>query len=133
MFLRHPGRLLTKEELLQAVWPDTTVEEANLTVNVSTLRRLLAGGGALSCIETVPRRGYRFLLPVEVEQTPGRTPPARGATGPPARGRRSSMHGPIRRRTKPITGRPRATSIRPASTRRPISRRRGHDWRAAIA
>ena len=69
MFLRHPGRLLTKEELLQAVWPDTTVEEANLTVNVSTLRRLLAGGGALSCIETVPRRGYRFLLPVEVEQT----------------------------------------------------------------
>jgi DNA-binding winged helix-turn-helix (wHTH) protein len=66
-FLRHPGRLLTKDDLLQAIWPGTAVEEANLTVNVSALRRLLAVKGQPPCIETVPRRGYRFVLPVEVE------------------------------------------------------------------
>jgi DNA-binding winged helix-turn-helix (wHTH) protein len=69
-FLRNPGRLLTKEDLLQAIWPDTAVEEANLTVNVSTLRRLLAVKGQPPCIETVPRRGYRFVLPVDVGATP---------------------------------------------------------------
>lgn len=68
VFLRHPGRLLTKDALLQAVWPDATVEEANLTVNVSTLRKLLADGDAPPCIETVARRGYRFVLPVDVER-----------------------------------------------------------------
>lgn len=67
IFLRNPGRLLTKDDLLQAIWPDTAVEEANLTVNVSTLRRLLAVKGQPPCIETVPRRGYRFVLPVDVE------------------------------------------------------------------
>jgi DNA-binding winged helix-turn-helix (wHTH) protein len=66
-FLRNPGRLLTKDDLLQAIWPDTAVEEANLTVNVSTLRRLLAVKGQPPCIETVPRRGYRFVVPVDVE------------------------------------------------------------------
>lgn len=66
VFLRNPQRLLTKEELLQAIWPDAAVEEANLTVNVSTLRRLLSGDGDAPCIETVSRRGYRFVLPVEV-------------------------------------------------------------------
>jgi DNA-binding winged helix-turn-helix (wHTH) protein len=69
-FLGHAGRLLTKEDLLQAVWPGTAVEEANLTVNVSTLRKLLVDPGGCVCIETVPRRGYRFVLPVEVEQSP---------------------------------------------------------------
>ena len=68
MFLRRPGRLLTKEELLSAVWPDATVEEANLTVNVSTLRRLLSANSDPPCIETVPRKGYRFVLPVEIER-----------------------------------------------------------------
>ena len=68
VFLQSAGRLLTKEDLLQAVWPDTAVEEANLTVNVSMLRRLLADDGAPPCIETIPRRGYRFVLAVEVER-----------------------------------------------------------------
>ena len=57
---RH-GRVVTKEELLRLVWPDTFVEEANLSVNVSALRKALGdqpGGGPY--IETVPRRGYRF-------------------------------------------------------------------------
>jgi DNA-binding winged helix-turn-helix (wHTH) protein len=74
MFLRNPQRLLTKEELLQAIWPDAAVEEANLTVNVSTLRRLLGGNGDPPCIETVSRRGYRFVLPVEVVTSPAPSP-----------------------------------------------------------
>jgi DNA-binding winged helix-turn-helix (wHTH) protein len=68
VFLRSPGRLLTKDALLASVWPDAAVEEANLTVNVSTLRRLLADDDAPACIETVPRRGYRFVRPVDVEE-----------------------------------------------------------------
>jgi DNA-binding winged helix-turn-helix (wHTH) protein len=66
--LRHPGRLLTKEEMLQQIWPDTAVEGANLTVNISTLRRLLGASGDPPCIETVARRGYRFVAPVHVDR-----------------------------------------------------------------
>jgi len=61
---RH-GELVEKEELMKAVWPDTFVEEANLTVHVSALRKLFheqAPPGGY--IETVPRRGYRFVAPV---------------------------------------------------------------------
>jgi tetratricopeptide (TPR) repeat protein len=56
---------LTKDELMHQVWPDSFVEEGNLTVNISGLRRVL---GALpegqQYIETVPRKGYRFVAPV---------------------------------------------------------------------
>ena len=68
VLLEHAGRLVTKQELLEAIWPETAVEEANLTVNVSTLRRLLADGETASCIETVARRGYRFAREVAVER-----------------------------------------------------------------
>jgi DNA-binding winged helix-turn-helix (wHTH) protein/TolB-like protein len=57
----NAGRLIEKEELLKALWPDTFVEEANLTVGIATLRKALGtqpDGGAW--IETVPKRGYRF-------------------------------------------------------------------------
>lgn len=66
-FLRQPGRLLTKDELVAQVWPDAAVEEANLTVNVSTLRRLLGESPERPFIETVPRLGYRFVHAVVVE------------------------------------------------------------------
>ena len=59
--VRHAGRLVTKRELLQAVWPDSFVEEGILAVHVSALRKLLddrAEGG--HSIETVSRSGYRF-------------------------------------------------------------------------
>lgn len=61
----HP-RLVTKDELLARVWPGTFVEENNLAQYVSLLRRTLAAdAGANPVIETVPRRGYRFLAHVE--------------------------------------------------------------------
>jgi TolB-like protein len=82
---RH-GRLVTKEELRGIVWPDTFVEENNLAQNISMLRRVLGeGGGGGSLIETVPRRGYRFVGPVE--ERSGRlaeeaAPEARAAAAP---------------------------------------------------
>src|SRR5258707_13372809 len=61
---RH-GRLVTKEELLGIVWPDTFVEENNLAQNISLLRRVLGeGAGGRPFIETIPKRGYRFVGPV---------------------------------------------------------------------
>ncbi|RZL96644.1 MAG: tetratricopeptide repeat protein [Variovorax sp.] len=65
--VRHAGHLLTKDELLRAVWPGVVVEEVNLSVNVSALRKVLgAAPGAVDWIETVPRQGYRFNAAVEV-------------------------------------------------------------------
>ena len=90
-FLRNPGRLLTKDDLLQAIWPDTAVEEANLTVNVSTLRRLLAVKGQLPCIETVPRRGYRFVVPVVVENVSAPPSPV-GRPDKPATARAQELY-----------------------------------------
>jgi DNA-binding winged helix-turn-helix (wHTH) protein/TolB-like protein/Tfp pilus assembly protein PilF len=58
----HSGHTVEKEELMKAVWPDTFVEDANVTVNISALRKVLGEGEAY--IETVPRRGYRFVSPV---------------------------------------------------------------------
>jgi DNA-binding winged helix-turn-helix (wHTH) protein len=61
----NPGRLLTKEHLMQAVWPDTVVEESNLTYNIFAIRKALGeGSDSDRYIETVPKRGYRFVAPV---------------------------------------------------------------------
>jgi len=63
--VRNHGRLLTKDELLKEVWPDTFVEEVNLAVNVSTLRKMLGEGPQDGrYIVTVPGRGYRFVATV---------------------------------------------------------------------
>jgi TolB-like protein/DNA-binding winged helix-turn-helix (wHTH) protein/Flp pilus assembly protein TadD len=57
------GRLVTKEELLDAVWPDTVVEENNLNQNILALRRALQRNPEDGVrIETVPRRGYRLVV-----------------------------------------------------------------------
>jgi pimeloyl-ACP methyl ester carboxylesterase/DNA-binding winged helix-turn-helix (wHTH) protein len=61
--VRDAGSLLTREELIQAVWPDAVVEESNLSHNISALRRTLVRGDG-PYIETVPKRGYRFVAPV---------------------------------------------------------------------
>ena len=64
--VRHPGHLLTKDELLRSVWPGVVVEEVNLSVNVSALRKVLGAAPAGEWIETVPRQGYRFNAAVDV-------------------------------------------------------------------
>jgi DNA-binding winged helix-turn-helix (wHTH) protein/TolB-like protein/tetratricopeptide (TPR) repeat protein len=78
----NDGRLLLKEELLRLVWPDAVVEENNLTVTISALRKALGEGPTdRQYIETVPRRGYRFVADLREladEHTAGAAvPPAR--------------------------------------------------------
>ena len=73
---RH-GELVSKQDLMSAVWPLTTVEENNLDRNISTLRKALgeqANGDPF--IETVPRVGYRFVAPV-TETGPNPSMPVR--------------------------------------------------------
>ena len=64
--VENAGRLVTKQELLDAVWPDSTVEENNLNHNVSVLRKALGEKATgQQFIETVPKLGYRFATPVD--------------------------------------------------------------------
>ena len=61
LLIERKGDLVSKDEIMQAVWPGRVVEENNLTVQISALRRVLDRDRAQgSCIETVPGRGYRF-------------------------------------------------------------------------
>jgi adenylate cyclase len=61
----RPGELISKDEIMTAVWPRTVVEENNLTVQISALRRVLdVGRPQGSCIQNVPGRGYRFVASV---------------------------------------------------------------------
>jgi len=65
--VEHPGRVVSKDELLDAVWPKRVVDEANVSQTVFTLRKTLAAaGGTLTYIATAPGQGYRFVQPVEV-------------------------------------------------------------------
>jgi TolB-like protein/DNA-binding winged helix-turn-helix (wHTH) protein/Tfp pilus assembly protein PilF len=65
VLIEKNGQVLSKEELFKAVWPDSFVEESNLTSNISILRKQLGTrpeGG--DYIETIPKRGYRFVASV---------------------------------------------------------------------
>ncbi|WP_443190259.1 response regulator [Pseudomonas indica] len=62
VLLASPNRLVTKDELISTIWPGTVVEENNLQVQISTLRKALELDRNL--LETVPRRGYRLNLPL---------------------------------------------------------------------
>jgi eukaryotic-like serine/threonine-protein kinase len=61
VLLENHGELVEKEELIRRVWTDTFVEESNLAVHISRLRKILSEGRSAHRIETIPRRGYRFL------------------------------------------------------------------------
>lgn len=62
--VENSGHMLAKDDLMRRVWPDTVVEEANLAVNISTLRKVLGENEVQQYIETVPRHGYRFVASV---------------------------------------------------------------------
>ena len=69
------GHLVTKEQLLQEVWPGTFVEEANLSYTVSLLRKALGDEREpYRYVETVPKRGYRFIGVIDGARTGERTP-----------------------------------------------------------
>lgn len=92
--IQSGGRLLTKDDLMKKVWPDSFVEEANLTVHVSSLRKVLGNcPDGRPLIETVPKLGYRFVAPVREV-----TDDASAATLSPARPRTS----PQSNRSRPV-------------------------------
>src|SRR5215831_9613011 len=63
--VENPNRVISKEELLKAVWADSVVEEANLTQNIFLLRKALSGGSEdRELIVTIPRKGYQFTADV---------------------------------------------------------------------
>jgi len=65
ILVENGGRIVEKDALMNRVWPDTFVEEANLTFNIQQLRKALGDNAREpSFIETVARRGYRFITPV---------------------------------------------------------------------
>src|SRR6516165_307474 len=72
LLVRNSGHLLEKDELIRTLWPDSFVEEGNLTSNISILRKALGDDPAY--IETVPKRGYRFVGAVhQLPKPPSRT------------------------------------------------------------
>jgi TolB-like protein/DNA-binding winged helix-turn-helix (wHTH) protein/Flp pilus assembly protein TadD len=80
VLLTNHGRVVEKNELIQLVWPDTFVEEGGLARNISALRKALGddadGSGH---IETIPKRGYRFVAPIGKTATQPRRPGIRFA------------------------------------------------------
>ena len=86
VLVRNWGHLMGKDALLREVWPNTLVEEVNLSVNVSALRRALeVGQNGTPLIETVPKRGYRFIGPVAARhEAVTRKPHGDGSTAVPS-------------------------------------------------
>lgn len=86
LLVQMRGRLVEKDELMKEIWPNTIVEENNITVSMSILRKTLGEGRAgRQFIETVPGRGYRFVAAVKIisseEETPQETPSVLEPTG----------------------------------------------------
>jgi Tol biopolymer transport system component/DNA-binding winged helix-turn-helix (wHTH) protein len=67
MLVKEEGRVVSKSELMEAIWTDAFVEESNVSQNIYTLRRTLGvDEQGRQFIETIPRRGYRFAVPVKL-------------------------------------------------------------------
>src|SRR5258707_578657 len=74
--VERPGKVIGKDELMARAWPQTFVDEANLKIQVSALRRALGDGqGGHRYVITVPGRGYNFVAPVSHEETSPAPPP----------------------------------------------------------
>lgn len=82
VLLERAGTPVGKEALIEAAWPGLAIEDSNLTVQMAAIRRALSTGGGADWIETLPRRGYRYIGPEVVrEALPERAAPA--AASPP--------------------------------------------------
>jgi Tol biopolymer transport system component/DNA-binding winged helix-turn-helix (wHTH) protein len=88
LLVQQRDRVLSKDEILRAVWADTVVEESNLNQQVFVLRKALNGDGhGPEYIATVPRRGYRFVGEVTERSATPSAPPAPRPTATDERGR----------------------------------------------
>ncbi|HEY0157563.1 MAG TPA: tetratricopeptide repeat protein [Thermoanaerobaculia bacterium] len=85
VLVHRGGAAVSKDELMEALWPNTAVEESNLAFQVSTLRRALGPEGA-GCIATLPGRGYQFVAPLlRVERVPEEPKPEAAIVAGPRR------------------------------------------------
>ena len=73
LLLEHAGAPVSKDALFEAAWPGLTIEDSNLTVQIAAMRRAFGEAGGSDWIETLPRRGYRYVGPAV---TIGEAPPA---------------------------------------------------------
>jgi DNA-binding winged helix-turn-helix (wHTH) protein/predicted ATPase len=74
--VERSGAVISKDALIEAAWPGQEVEESNLTVQIAALRRVLAEApGGERWIQTMPRRGYRFVGPVDLREANGAIAP----------------------------------------------------------
>ena len=117
VLVQNGSKLTTKEELMRRVWPDSFVEEANLTVNVSALRRQLGETpDGQRYIETVPKKGYRFAVPItriEANGTEGgrASPAVEPVSATPARADDVSAGNPVPALTAPAKPRSRRSIL----------------------
>jgi Tol biopolymer transport system component/DNA-binding winged helix-turn-helix (wHTH) protein len=79
VLIEHSGRIVDKEELIHRVWPNTFVEDVTLAKNVSMLRKVLGEGGGHHYIDTIPKRGYRFVAEVRISEAPAPVTPVSSA------------------------------------------------------
>ncbi len=112
--VENDGRVLGKDELIARVWPDAVVEEGSLNVNIYTLRRALGEtqGGA-KYIETVPRRGFRFVAQVRATSDAGKA-------GKNGRGAERTVAGNKRQPSAAASGSNQADSARAMRARKVI-------------
>lgn len=68
--VQNSGRVLEKDELMKALWPESFVEEGNLSQNIFVLRKTLGDENGSAFIKTIPRRGYKFVAPVKLLDIP---------------------------------------------------------------
>jgi DNA-binding winged helix-turn-helix (wHTH) protein/TolB-like protein len=93
VLIDNPGQIVEKKEIFDKVWPDTFVEEANLSRHVFNLRQILSKEGQGRTIETVPKRGYRFVAPVRVDGGLTESPAASSTAGEDGKGEQA-QHAP---------------------------------------
>jgi DNA-binding winged helix-turn-helix (wHTH) protein/Tol biopolymer transport system component len=89
--IEHRERLVDKEELLRAVWRDLVVTDDSLIHAISVLRRSLVDDAHGPLIETIPRRGYRFVQTVEIANDASAAPSPAASSTAPRRARRSRL------------------------------------------
>ena len=121
--VEQPGRLLTKEDLLRTVWPDTFVEEANLAYNIFALRKALGDSAEHALyIQTVPKQGYRFTATV-TPVVPAASKPESSSSAVIREGHHEGLNGRAVLQPMVITGEPPSPAIaapRPFLARRPV-------------
>jgi DNA-binding winged helix-turn-helix (wHTH) protein/TolB-like protein/Tfp pilus assembly protein PilF len=82
VLVRNPGKVLERQALMDALWPNTIVEDANLTVAISQLRKAFGQNGDIDqFIETIPRIGYRFAADISEVEEPAQLLKEEAATG----------------------------------------------------